>query len=100
MKSLKDRGSNSDCRALYRNDYFHPGISPLPGTGAGTGDFPDQRRIPHQRGRLCEEEEENSAQLDASDTRSLDEVVRWLLGLQISFRFITYYREGRTAPAL
>ncbi len=48
-------------------------------------------------GGYVEEEEENSAQFDVSDTRSLDEVVRWLLGLGYVPSFCTAcYREGRT----
>lgn len=44
-----------------------------------------------------ESEEENSAQFDVSDTRSLDEVVRWLLSLGYIPSFCTAcYREGRT----
>ena len=44
-----------------------------------------------------ESEEENSAQFDVSDTRSLDEVVNWLLGLGYIPSFCTAcYREGRT----
>lgn len=42
-------------------------------------------------------ETENTAQFDVSDTRSLDEVVRWLLTLQHVPSFCTAcYREGRT----
>lgn len=41
--------------------------------------------------------EENSAQFDVSDTRSLDEVVNWLLRLGYIPSFCTAcYREGRT----
>ena len=44
-----------------------------------------------------EKEEENSAQFDISDTRSLDEVVGWLLDLGHIPSFCTAcYREGRT----
>ena len=44
-----------------------------------------------------EPEEENSAQFDVSDRRSLDEVVNWLLGLGYIPSFCTAcYREGRT----
>ena len=44
-----------------------------------------------------ESEEENSAQFEVSDTRSLDEVVHWLLGLGMIPSFCTAcYREGRT----
>ncbi len=44
-----------------------------------------------------EPEEENSAQFDVSDTRTLDEVVRWLMELGYIPSFCTAcYREGRT----
>lgn len=44
-----------------------------------------------------EPEEENSAQFDITDRRSLDEVVNWLLGLGYIPSFCTAcYREGRT----
>lgn len=44
-----------------------------------------------------ESEEENSAQFDVSDNRSLDEVVRWLMNLGYIPSFCTAcYREGRT----
>ncbi|MDR0976258.1 MAG: [FeFe] hydrogenase H-cluster radical SAM maturase HydG, partial [Prevotellaceae bacterium] len=48
-------------------------------------------------GYVTEEEEENSAQFDVSDRRSLDEVVAWLLDLGHIPSFCTAcYREGRT----
>ncbi len=44
-----------------------------------------------------EPEEENSAQFDTSDTRSLDEILNWLLELGYIPSFCTAcYREGRT----
>lgn len=44
-----------------------------------------------------EKEEDNSAQFDVSDTRSLDEVVSWLIDLGYIPSFCTAcYREGRT----
>ncbi len=44
-----------------------------------------------------EPEEENSAQFDRSDTRTLDEIVNWLLELGYIPSFCTAcYREGRT----
>lgn len=44
-----------------------------------------------------ESEEENTAQFDRSDTRTLDEVVNWLLELGYIPSFCTAcYREGRT----
>ena len=44
-----------------------------------------------------EPEEENSAQFDVSDNRTLDEVVNWLMRLGYIPSFCTAcYREGRT----
>ncbi len=44
-----------------------------------------------------EPEEENSAQFDVSDTRPLDEVVKWLMEMGFIPSFCTAcYREGRT----
>ncbi|MBQ8790324.1 MAG: [Ruminiclostridium sp.] len=44
-----------------------------------------------------EEEEDNSAQFDVSDTRTLDEIVNWLMRLGYIPSFCTAcYREGRT----
>ena len=44
-----------------------------------------------------EDEEENSAQFDVSDQRTLDEVVKWLMELGYIPSFCTAcYREGRT----
>ncbi len=44
-----------------------------------------------------EPEEENSAQFDVSDTRTLDEIVKWLMELGYIPSFCTAcYREGRT----
>ena len=44
-----------------------------------------------------EKEEDNSAQFDVSDTRTLDQVVNWLLSLGYIPSFCTAcYREGRT----
>jgi 2-iminoacetate synthase len=44
-----------------------------------------------------EEEEDNSAQFDVSDQRTLDEVVKWLMELGYIPSFCTAcYREGRT----
>ena len=48
-------------------------------------------------GGYAEAEEENSAQFDVSDNRTLDEVVGWLLDLGHIPSFCTAcYREGRT----
>jgi 2-iminoacetate synthase len=44
-----------------------------------------------------EPEEENSAQFDVSDNRSLDEVLKWLMDMGYLPSFCTAcYREGRT----
>ena len=44
-----------------------------------------------------EPEEENSAQFDVSDTRTLDEVINWLMTMGYTPSFCTAcYREGRT----
>ncbi len=44
-----------------------------------------------------EPEDDNSAQFDLNDTRSLDEIVRWLLKMDLIPSFCTAcYREGRT----
>ena len=48
-------------------------------------------------GGYAEKEEENSAQFDVSDRRTLDEVVKWLMELGYIPSFCTAcYREGRT----
>ena len=48
-------------------------------------------------GGYCEEKEEDSAQFEVSDTRTLDQVVNWLLGMGYIPSFCTAcYREGRT----
>jgi 2-iminoacetate synthase len=48
-------------------------------------------------GGYFEKEEENTAQFDVSDTRTLDEVINWLLELGYIPSFCTAcYREGRT----
>ena len=48
-------------------------------------------------GGYCEEEEVDSAQFEVSDTRTLDQVVNWLLGMGYIPSFCTAcYREGRT----
>ncbi|OCN05648.1 [FeFe] hydrogenase H-cluster radical SAM maturase HydG [Erysipelotrichaceae bacterium MTC7] len=48
-------------------------------------------------GGYAEKEEENSAQFDVEDTRTLDEIVNWLLSLGHVPSFCTAcYREGRT----
>lgn len=48
-------------------------------------------------GGYYEDEEEDSAQFEVSDTRTLDQVVNWLLGMGYIPSFCTAcYREGRT----
>ncbi len=48
-------------------------------------------------GGYAKKEEENSAQFDVEDTRTLDEIVNWLLSLGHVPSFCTAcYREGRT----
>ena len=69
------------------------------GTGAPSGHFPDQRRFPHQRGRLHRggASDDDTEQFDVSDNRTLDEVVRWLMEMDYIPSFCTAcYREGRT----
>ncbi|MCQ2740506.1 MAG: [FeFe] hydrogenase H-cluster radical SAM maturase HydG [Alphaproteobacteria bacterium] len=68
-----------------REKVLHMGISQISG-GSKTS-----------VGGYAEPEEENSAQFDVSDRRSLDEVVRWLMELGYIPSFCTAcYREGRT----
>ena len=70
-----------------RERALHLGISQISGgskTSVGGYDEP-------------EPEEENSAQFDVSDNRTLDEVVKWLMDLGYIPSFCTAcYREGRT----
>ncbi len=48
-------------------------------------------------GGYAEKEEEDSSQFEVSDTRTLDEVVNWLIGMGYTPSFCTAcYREGRT----
>ncbi len=48
-------------------------------------------------GGYAEPETENSAQFDVSDTRTLDEVIHWLMSMDYIPSFCTAcYREGRT----
>ena len=87
------------CRPLHWYDRLHPGESGYPGEGAGAGHFPDQRRFPHQRGRLYRSRiaRWTSEQFDVSDQRTLDEVVGWLMERGHIPSFCTAcYREGRT----
>lgn len=70
-----------------REKALHLGISQISGasrTSVGGYDQP-------------EPEEENSAQFDVSDNRTLDEVVKWLMEMDYIPSFCTAcYREGRT----
>ncbi len=70
-----------------RERVLHLGVSQLSGgsrTSVGGYEVP-------------ETEDENSAQFDVSDNRTLDEVVRWLLDMDYIPSFCTAcYREGRT----
>lgn len=73
--------------AVTRKRVLHLGISQLSGgssTSVGGYDTP-------------EPEEENSAQFDISDKRTLDEIVKWLMEMDYIPSFCTAcYREGRT----
>ena len=70
-----------------REHVLHLGISQISGgsrTSVGGYDIP-------------ETPDDNSAQFDVSDTRSLDEVVKWLMDMDYIPSFCTAcYREGRT----
>ena len=70
-----------------RERALHLGVSQISGgskTSVGGYDKPEQ-------------EDENSSQFDVSDTRTLDEVVRWLMECGYIPSFCTAcYREGRT----
>lgn len=72
-----------------RERVLHLGVSQISGgsrTSVG-GYYEDEE----------EEEEEDSAQFEVSDTRTLDQVVNWLLGMGYIPSFCTAcYREGRT----
>lgn len=70
-----------------RNKGLHLGISQISGASkTSVGGYYED-----------EPEEENSAQFDVNDNRTLDEVVRWLMELGYIPSFCTAcYREGRT----
>ncbi len=70
-----------------REKVLHLGVSQISGgSRTSVGGYAEE-----------EPEEENSAQFDLSDTRTLDEVVNWLLTLGYIPSFCTAcYREGRT----
>ena len=87
------------CSALYRHDriyresqksrerVLHLGISQISGgSKTSVGGYAEP-----------EPEEENSAQFDLSDTRSLDDIVKWLMEMGYIPSFCTAcYRAGRT----
>ncbi len=69
------------------------------GKGDRSGHLPDQRRFQNKCRRLrgTELPEECSEQFDVSDTRTLDQVVSWLIdGGYIPSFCTACYREGRT----
>ena len=70
-----------------RERALHLGISQISGASrTSVGGYAEE-----------EPEEENSAQFDVSDNRTLDEVVKWLMDLGYIPSFCTAcYREGRT----
>jgi len=70
-----------------REKALHLGISQISGASkTSVGGYAEE-----------EPEEENSAQFDVSDNRTLDEVVKWLMELGYIPSFCTAcYREGRT----
>ena len=70
-----------------REKVLHLGVSQISGgSRTSVGGYAEKERA-----------EDNSAQFDVSDTRTLDEVVNWLLGLGYIPSFCTAcYREGRT----
>ncbi len=70
-----------------REKVLHLGVSQISGgSRTSVGGYADE-----------EPEEENSAQFDISDRRTLDEVVKWLMELGYIPSFCTAcYREGRT----
>ena len=87
-------------RALYRHDHLHPRE---PGRArAGAWPWASRRSaVPPAPAWAAiaepEPEDENSAQFDVSDRRTLDEVVRWLMDQGHIPSFCTAcYREGRT----
>ncbi|MCD8099608.1 MAG: [FeFe] hydrogenase H-cluster radical SAM maturase HydG [Oscillospiraceae bacterium] len=70
-----------------RERVLHLGISQISGGSRTSVGGYVQKELP----------EENSAQFDVSDQRTLDEVVRWLMGMGYVPSFCTAcYREGRT----
>ncbi len=94
------RGRTAHRRALHRHDRLHARVAALARAGARTGHLADQRRLAHRRGRLRRGRGggvARPAQFDVSDTRTLDQIVGWLVGLGYIPSFCTAcYREGRT----
>ena len=78
--------STRECRKC-RERVLHLGISQISGgSKTSVGGYAEP-----------EPEEENSAQFDVSDTRTLDEVINWLMTMGYIPSFCTAcYREGRT----
>ena len=72
---------------VCREKVLHLGVSQISGgSRTSVGGYAEE-----------EPEEENSAQFDVSDTRTLDEVVKWLMDMGYVPSFCTAcYREGRT----
>ena len=69
-----------------REKVIRLGVSQISGSKTSVGGYAEP-----------EDEEENSAQFDVSDNRTLDEVVNWLMKLGYIPSFCTAcYREGRT----
>ena len=85
---------------LYRYDYLYKGIGCNPTQSLKPGNLTNQRRLPDQRRRLChsgKHRKKTQHNFDISDTRTLDEVVNWLLDLGHIPSFCTAcYRAGRT----
>lgn len=71
--------------AASRKDALEVGVSQISGASSTSV------------GGYVEKEEENSSQFDVNDTRTLDEIVGWLISLGYIPSFCTAcYREGRT----
>lgn len=70
-----------------RERVLHLGVSQISGASStSVGGYAEK-----------ESEEDNSSQFDVNDTRTLDEIVNWLLGMGYIPSFCTAcYREGRT----
>ena len=88
------------CCTLYRNDRLYQRIAKKAENGFCIWESPRSAvDLELPVGGYCEPEPayENSAQFDISDTRTLDEVIRWLMEMDYIPSFCTAcYREGRT----